>query len=34
LGQVKRALGVREDSQMEIEIYRDQLALLPKPPAS
>lgn len=31
LGQIKRSLLVREDDQMEIEIYRDRLAQLPAP---
>jgi hypothetical protein len=29
LGQIKRSLFVRDDAQMEIEIYRDHLAQLP-----
>lgn len=33
LGQVKRSLASREDSQMAIEIYKERLAQLPKPSA-
>ena len=33
LGQVKRSLANREDSQMAIEIYQDKFAQLPKPTA-
>jgi len=33
LGQVKRTLASREDNDMAIEIYKDKLALLPKPTA-
>lgn len=31
LGQVKRSLGVRQDQQMEVEIFQDKFAALPKP---
>ncbi|MBW4635694.1 MAG: Ycf51 family protein [Iphinoe sp. HA4291-MV1] len=31
LGQVKRSLSTREDSQMAIKIYQDKFAQLPKP---
>jgi len=33
LGQVKRSLSSRNDEQMEIAIFPDKLAQLPKPPA-
>lgn len=33
LGQVKRSLASREDDQLEIEIYSDKFAQLPKPTA-
>ncbi|MBD2020841.1 Ycf51 family protein [Leptolyngbya sp. FACHB-36] len=33
LGQIKRSLADRADEQMEIELFRDQLAQLPKPTA-
>ncbi|MBF2065023.1 MAG: Ycf51 family protein [Calothrix sp. C42_A2020_038] len=33
LGQVKRSLASRDDSNMAIEIYQDKFALLPKPTA-
>lgn len=33
LGQAKRSLASREDSQMVIEVYQESLALLPKPSA-
>ncbi len=33
LGQVKRSLGLRDDPQLEIKIYPERLAELPKPVA-